>query len=40
MEGGSKLGEWKGGREGVRWEEERGSEGQDEVSVHVFGGGR
>ena len=38
MEGGSKAGEWKGWREGVRWEEERESEGQEEVSVHVFGG--
>ena len=39
MEGGSKVGEWKGWREGVRWEEQRESEGQEEVSVHVFGGG-
>ena len=23
MEGGSKVGEWKGGREGVRWESGR-----------------
>ena len=36
MEGWSKVGEWKGWREGVRWEEERESEGQEEVSVHVF----
>ena len=38
MEGGSEVGEWKGWREEVRWEEERESEGQEEVSVHVFGG--
>ena len=33
--------EWKGWREGVRWEGERESEGQAEVSVHGGGeGGR
>ena len=39
MEGGCKVGDWKGWREGVRWEEERESEGQEEVSVHVCLGG-